>query len=155
MKKNLIRLVWWFTYIVGALVLQQQIPGVDALTPGFLLALQEKNPWRTFWLFLVFVLIQEGCGSLHFGSAILWYGGQAAFFRIGERFFVSDNFLFVFMLSLVLGVYHVLLVMFMCAVQGLPVEYVALLRESILQALLIPLVWGVVYISRPRSTYSI
>jgi hypothetical protein len=142
------------TYIVGALVLQQQIPGVDALTPGFLMALQERNPWQTLWLFIAFVLIQEGTGSLHFGSAVLWYGGQAALFHICERFFVSDNLLFVLMLSLFFGIYHILLVMFMCAVQGLPVELLSLLVESIVQVVLVPLVWSVVYFLRPASTYS-
>ncbi len=152
MKKTVTRFLWWGAYIIGALIIQHQIPGVDALVPGFLLSLQEKKFWQSFWLFVIFVLIQEGAGSLQFGSAVLWYGGQVAFFHVSQRFFVADNLLFVFILSIVLGVYHALLTLFMCAVQGLPVEYLPLLHESIIQTLLIPLIWGVAYLSFPRTS---
>lgn len=153
MKKTIVRLLWWGTYIIGALILQQQIPGVDALAPGFLLSLQEKRPWQTAWLFLIFVLIQEGAGTMHFGGALLWYAGQAALFWVGQRFFMAENALFVLMLSVCLGAYHALLILFMCAVQEIPVEYMTLLRESIIQTLLIPLIWGLAYFSRPKSSF--
>lgn len=145
------RMLWWGTYIVGALVVQQFISGVDALMPGFLLSLQEKRTRQSIVLFMLFVLIQEGAGSLTFGSAVLWYGGQIALFRLSERFFVADNVLFVFMLSIGLGVYHGLLTLFMCAVQKAPVEYVLLLQESVIQAAIIPVIWGVAYFARPKT----
>ncbi|MDL2316411.1 hypothetical protein LJC59_04950, partial [Desulfovibrio sp. OttesenSCG-928-A18] len=149
--KNIIRLLWWATYIVGALILQQQIPGVDALVPGFLLSLQDKKRWQTFWLFLLFVLIQEGAGSIGFGGAILWYGGQIVFFRLSQRLFVADNILFVLMLSASLGAYHCALTLFICAVQKIPVDLFLLIRESIIQAIIIPAIWGVAYLSRPKA----
>ena len=147
--KTLSLILWWPVYIVAALVIQQQIPGVDALAPGFLISLQEKKKWQTAWLFLVFVLIQEGSGSLAFGSSLLWYGGQIALFLLAERLFVADNLLFVIMLSAGLGAYHGLVIWFMCMVQEAPLEYVFLLQECVLQAILTPLIWGLAAWLRP------
>ncbi len=145
------RIVWWSVYIVGAIIIQQSIPGVDALTPGFLLSLQERKPTQTFWLFLLFVFIQEGAGSLTFGSAILWYGGQIFLFHLSARMFVSDNLLFVAMLSVSLGAYRGLLAWFMCAVQNIPVEYPQILTDGLCQTMLIPAIWGVAYFTRKKA----
>ncbi len=149
--RTLLSLLWWAVYIIAALILQQQIPGVDALAPGFLISLQDNKKWQTFWLFLLFVLIQEGAGSLGFGSAILWYGGQVILFRLTERLFVADNILFVLMLSASLGAYRCLLTWFMCIVQKVPVEYMTLVQESLLQAVLIPVIWGIACLIRPKA----
>lgn len=148
--KTVVNLFWWAAYIVAALIVQQQIPGVDALAPGFLLSLQEKNRWQTFWLFLLFTLIQEGAGSLGFGSAMLWYGGQVALFRLTERLFIADNFLFVLMLSASLGVLRALVTWFMCLVQKALVDYMLLTQECLLQMMLIPIIWGIAGLLRPK-----
>lgn len=149
--KGASRILWWATFIVGALIVQQSIPGVDALTPGFLLSLQERRPRQTFWLFLLFVFIQEGAGSLNFGGALLWYGGQVALFHASLRFFVADSMLFVLMISAGLGLYHGALAWFMGAVQKVPMDYLFLVQESLIQAAIIPVIWGLAFFSRPRS----
>lgn len=154
MTKSIARTLWWATYIAGAILLQKQIPGIDALAPGFLLSLQEKRPWQTLILFFLFCLIQEGAGTLRFGGAPLWYAGQALFFWLGQRFFVADNVFFVSMLAIFLGCFHAVLILLMCEVQEIPVEYATLIHESIIQMLLIPLIWGLAYHHRPRSNYS-
>lgn len=145
------RVLWWAIYIMGALIVQQSIPGVDALAPGFLLSLQERRVQQSCWLFLLFTLIQEGAGSLGFGSALLWYGGQVAFFFLFLRFFVADNILFVLFTSVALGAYHGLIALFMSAVQNVPVDYFVLLRECLLQTVIIPIIWGLAFLSRPKS----
>lgn len=151
--KGLARILWWATYIAGALIVQQSVPGVDALTPGFLLSLQERRPRQTFWLFVLFVLIQEGTGSLSFGSALLWYGGQVALFQASLRFFIADSVLFVLVLSASLGLYHGFLVWFMSAVQKVPIVFVSMVQESLLQAAIIPVIWGLAFFSRPKGTF--
>lgn len=153
MTTTALRLVWWTVFIAGAILLQKQIPGVDLLAPGFLLSLQERRPWQTLWLFLLFSMIQEGTGTMHFGSSLLWYGGQAVFFWAGQRFFVAENVFFVLLLALFLGAYHAVITVFMCAMQEIPVEYTALLHESIIQTLIIPLIWGLAYYYRPGSKF--
>lgn len=152
--KPVVLILWWATYIAGALIVQQNMPGVDALVPGFLLSLQEKKFWQSFWLFCIFVLIQEGSGSLTFGSAILWYGGQICLFHLSQRFFVAENIVFVLMLSASLGAYHFLLTWLMCSVEKLPLEGLLLARESLIQAAVIPVIWGAAYFMRPRKAIS-
>ncbi|MDR3175820.1 MAG: hypothetical protein LBU06_04735 [Desulfovibrio sp.] len=147
--KTLYRFVWWIAYISGALLVQRFIPGVDALVPGFLLALQEQNRQQCFWLFILFTLIQEGTGNLLFGAAALWYGGQVLLFRMGSIIFVKDNIIFIAMYSGCLGLYHFLLTWLMCAVQAVHVDFEALLRESVIQTLIIPLIWALAHIAKP------
>ncbi|MDR2075440.1 MAG: hypothetical protein LBP61_00675 [Desulfovibrio sp.] len=147
----LLRLLWWAGYIIAALFLQQQFPGLDALTSGFLLALQERKTVQTLWLFLLFVLVQEGAGNLHFGMAMLWYGGQVLIFRLSSRLFVADNILFVIILSASLGGYYGLLLWFMCVLQDVPLDYALLLRASLFQALAIPLIWSLIRAFSLRS----
>ena len=143
-------ILWWAAYIVCALVLQQQLPGFDALAPGFLLALQKNKKAELCWLFLLFVLIQEGTGALRFGTAMLWYGGQIFFFRLSARLFVADNLLFVTMLAASLGGFRVALLWLMCALQNAPLNYAQLLQESVIQAALIPPLWGIAYLLHPK-----
>jgi hypothetical protein len=149
--KTLYRFTWWFAYISGALLVQRFIPGADALVPGFLISLQEQDRQQCFWLFILFTLIQEGTGSLLFGTAALWYGGQVLLFHIGSAIFVKDNIIFIVMYSGCLGFYHFLLTWFMCAVQAVHVDFEALLRESVIQTLIIPLIWAIAHIVKPGN----
>ncbi|MDR2124748.1 MAG: hypothetical protein LBP38_07200 [Desulfovibrio sp.] len=149
--KKLYRLFWWFLYTTGAVVVQQLIPGVDALMPGFLLALQENRPRQLMLLFVVFTLVQEGAGSLGFGTAMLSYAGAALLFRMSHGFFVEDNIVFISMLSACLGLYHCLLIRLMCAIQTIPVDYELLVKESLIQTLAIPLIWVPAHLARPKN----
>lgn len=145
------RILWWLCYIVLALIMQQQAPGIDFLAPGFLLALQMKNKKEIFWLFLIFTLIQEGTGSLTFGTGLLWYGGQILFFHLSAHLFVADNLLFVSILSLSIGAYRICLLLLMGAFQNLQLEYTMLLNEALIQAIITPVVWGLAYLFRPQA----
>ncbi|MDR1490258.1 MAG: hypothetical protein LBS65_07225 [Desulfovibrio sp.] len=149
--KTLYSFAWWCAYISGALFVQRFIPGVDALAPGFLISLQEENRRQCFWLFILFTLIQEGTGSLLFGAAALWYGVQMLLFRIGSVIFVKDNIIFIALYSGCLGVYHFLLTWLMCAVQGVHMNFETLLGESVIQTLIIPLIWAVAHIVKPGN----
>lgn len=145
------RTIWWILYIIGAIILQSRISGLDALVPGFLIALQEDKFRQTLWLFILFVLIQEGASSIHFGSAVLWYGGQIVLFRSGQRLFVVDNLIFIIFLSVCLGGYHYLLIRLMGELQGISIEHTRLVHESIIQAISIPVIWIIAQATRPRE----
>lgn len=148
--RTVYRTLWWAAFIAGGLIVQRAVPGVDALTPGFLLSMQEKRPWQSAWLFVLFVLIQEGAGNMSFGSALLWYGGQIVFFRLGLRIFVADDPLFLLILSLGLSIYRAALTMFMCLVQEIPIDTVVLVQDCLIQAVTIPIVWTIAYLTRPQ-----
>ncbi len=147
---KLLGALWWLCYIVCGVCLQLMLPGMDALAPGLLLALQEGRHKLFIQLAAVFLLIQEGAGSLHFGAGLLWYAGLAVLFKFSARLFVADNLLFVAGLSAGLGAWRAAVQLFVCAVQDIPVDHTRLLQESLLQALLIPIVWGVALYLRPK-----
>ncbi len=130
--------------------MQQHVAGIDFLAPGFLIALAMRQKTEAAWLFLIFVLIQEGTGSLTFGTAMLWYGGQTLLFALSSHLFVLNNVLFISLMSLGLGVYRALLLLLMSALQDIPMNYNQIIFESIIQALVIPLVWWLAYLLMPR-----
>lgn len=147
---NVYNILWWAIYIICAIIIQEEISDFDAFVPGFLIALQERKKVQIIWLFLLFCLIQEGTGSLRFGMSLLWYGGQIVFFHASARFFIADNFFSVTLLSLVLSVYRAIIFLFMCAFQNYSVNYQDLLQTCIIQAVLVPILWYLARLTRPR-----
>lgn len=142
--------VWWAVYILVGVLLQVQFPGVDALIPGLILSCHEGRPRQTTWLFLMCILIQEGTGSLHFGSALLWYGGMLLLFALGRGFFVTGSLFFTVLLAVALGGYHALLLYAFSSLQGLVLSTQALVEQAAAQALLIPPLYAVAILIRKR-----
>lgn len=147
---NIGNLLWWAIYILCAVLLQEQVSFFDALAPGFLIALQEKKPGQIFCLFILFCLIQEGTGSLRFGTSLLWFGGQIIFYAINSRFFVTNNIVAVSLLSVWLAMYRGALLWFMIVIQDLTVDYSSILDSCINQAVFFPLVWLLASALRPK-----
>lgn len=142
--------LYWAVYIVAGIIIQQQVPGTDALVPGFLIALQSGRKKILFWLFILFVLIQEGGGSLHFGSSLLWYGGQIAIYYIASYFVSTNSFFATLMLAGLFSAYGALVKIFICAIQDIPVNYQYLLETSLIQAAIIPIIWLLAFGLRKR-----
>ena len=134
-------LFWWAGFLVLGICVQQQAPGVDVLVAGLLIALQEKKLVQTGMVLLILVLVQEGVGTLDFGSSVLWYMLVIALFFIGRWLFETENWLFVLLLSVCLGLVHGGIFLLMTELQYVPVDMAFLLDECILQALLVAIVW--------------
>jgi hypothetical protein len=66
------RIVWWMGFTACGIWAQSHVPGVDFLVPGLILSLQVEKASQTVWLGLVWLLLQEGMGSLPFGFGLLW-----------------------------------------------------------------------------------
>lgn len=141
---------WWGAYFALGLVLQLHFPGIDALVPGIMLSCQEGARRQTFVLCLMAILIQEGAGSLAFGSSILWYGSLVLFFVVGRIFFVTGSLFFVVLLAMVLGLTHSALLYITSSLQGYVTEPAHLARQAVAQALLIPPLYAVSSLARKR-----
>jgi len=122
------------------------MPGIDLLAPGLVLSLQEEKVRTSILLGLVWLLIQEGTGSLAFGTSILWYGILAALFYFGHWLFEAKNFLFMVIIGVTLGVLHVALMNIMGQLQGWQVLMGRVFMEGIIQAVVFPVAWGLLYI---------
>lgn len=139
-------IAFWTFFTLAGIWLENVIPGVDFLAPGFILAMQEEKWPVSVWLGLIWLFIQEGTGSLAFGTGLLWYGLLAGLYFFGHWLFEARNFLFMFILGLCLGTMHFLLINVMSILQDWIVPAQRLAMESILQTLIFPVEWGLIYL---------
>lgn len=140
------RISFWALFTLSGLWLQSFMPGVDFLAPGLVLSLQEERPRTTVVLGLIWLLLQEGAGSLAFGTVVLWYGALAGLFFFGHWLFEAKNFLFMVILGVCLGLLHFGLMQVMAQLQDWRVAPGRVLMEGVFQAVVFPVQWGLVYI---------
>ena len=138
---NWYNVTWWFFYILIAIGLQQNFPGLDFLLPGFIIAVQERNVAQVGWVGLFFILLQEGLGSLAFGGTIMWYLLAIVWFFIAYNLFEVESFLFIFLLSGILATMHLAVFYMIASLQNIPVNNTKIMEESVYQALMTPFVW--------------
>lgn len=137
---------FWVVFTVSGLWLQSFMPGVDLLAPGLVLSLQEERVRTSILLGLVWLLIQEGTGSLAFGTVLLWYGMLAALFYFGHWLFEAKNFLFMVIIGIALGALHVVLMDIMGQLQNWRIFMGRTFTEGVIQAVVFPVEWGLLYI---------
>ena len=75
-------LVWWGGYASIGISLQAVLPGLDFLLPGLIRAIQERKKAQFLWVAALFLLIQEGTGSMLFGGTLVSYALAPAFFYV-------------------------------------------------------------------------
>ncbi len=136
-------IAWWAAFIILAVWMQALLPGLDVLVVGLILCIQERNTLQSLWLVPVFIIIQEGLGSLGFGASLLWFASVVCVFYMGHWLFEAENILFMVLFSACIGLARFGIVYMMASLQYLPLDPVALFDESILQALFVPVVWQV------------
>lgn len=140
------KVAFWVIFTLSGLWLQNFMPGVDFLAPGLILCLQEEKPRITAGLGLVWLLLQEGMGSLAFGSMVLWYGVLVGLFFFGHWLFEAKNFVFMMILGASLGVLHFGIMNVMPYLQDWRVLPGRVFMESIFQAVVFPVEWGLAYV---------
>ena len=141
-------LIWWIMFTIVGVGLQWNVPGVDFLLPGLLVALQEHCLPQLCWVMLIFILIQEGLGSLHFGGVILWYLLVLSVAGIGYRLFHVYNWFFILITSIFAAISHYAVITLMCSLQALQFDSDILFYDCLIQALITPLVWKIADILR-------
>lgn len=145
---SLREILWWMAFFAVGICLQRMIPGIDVLAAGLLVVLQERGGWRIFWVALAIMLVQEGMGTLDFGAGLIWCPALIGFFFIGQWLFETRNMLFVFLLSACLGATHFGVTLLMARLQYIAADLPTLLDESVLQAVVIPVVWKFASLTR-------
>lgn len=138
---KVLNVLWWFVYSSFALFLQIYTVGVDFFIPGIIVALQEKRIWQTCIVLGIFIVIQEGIGTMPFGNVFLWYSLTIIFFYAWRWFFEVESLMFILLLSLALSVSHYFIVSVLASVQDIYIDYNALRDECVYQMLLTPIIW--------------
>lgn len=149
--RSVLNILWWLSYVVIGIWLQYLVPGVDFLVPGLIVCLQENRKLQSGVFLAALLLIQEGQGSLAFGSGLLWYGFVVVVHRFVQGLFEEKNLLFILLLSLALGVWRYILVRFMPLLQEMETAGGGLFVESVLQAALTAPMWAVLRRLRRRE----
>jgi len=137
---------FWIVFTVSGLWLQNFMPGIDLLAPGLVLSLQEEKLRTSILLGVAWLLIQEGTGSLAFGTVLLWYAVLAALFYFGHYLFEAKNFLFMIIIGIALGALHIALMGIMGHLQEWRVIMSRVFMEGGIQAVVFPVEWGLLYI---------
>lgn len=140
--------IWWLLFFPVGIILQQMVPGLDALVIGLIILLQERAYKDCVWALPLLILLQEGMGSREFGGVVLWYAAVIVFFNLGHWLFEVKNFLFVVLLSACLGVVYFGLAYLLAPLQELHVDIQATLDAAVIQAVFISLTWRLVAYSR-------
>ena len=148
---GLANIFFWLSLTALAIIIEMYLPKIDAMVPILILLLQERNYKTMLWLLPIFILLQEGLGTRFFGGSIVWYVLICTLFKIGERFFDTATFMFVFFLSAATGFAYYLLNLLWAPLQNFEVQIQQLIDSSLLQAIFIPVGWLIVKRFRPHE----
>ena len=140
--------LWWLCFLAAAVGIQAAVPGLDVMTVGLIILLQERDYKNLFWLLPLFILLQEGMGTRTFGGVIVWYVAVIILFRMGRWLFEAENFLFIFLLSGCLGAAYYGVAWLMAPLQDLPFNMQDILDKSLIQAIFIPVAWKILVATR-------
>lgn len=143
-------ILWWVFFFLIAIYAQSILPGIDFLLIGIIISLQEKRLAQLIWILLTAILLQEGVGTLPFGLALLCYSFAIIIFCGGRLLFEAENFLFIFLVSGILGLLHFICTYAMADLHYLQIDTTRLAAESVLQALIIPPLWKLAYFLRGK-----
>ncbi len=148
---NFINFLWWILYIIFAIFMQKNFPGLDILIIGFIILLQEEDLKQLLTIAPILFLIQESFSSFAFGSTLMWYMSAFLLIVISKWLFEVENFLFMFLFASALSLFQIFIYMLFARLQG--IEYVAqdLMDRSVIQALVTPVIWWVITLLRPKK----
>jgi hypothetical protein len=140
---------WWLLFTACAIVVQAFVPGLDALSVGVVLLLQEKDYRNLLWLLPFFIVLQEGMGTRPFSSVLLWYTAILLFFRLGRWLLNVRSFFFVMLLSIFMGASYFAVEWFMAPLQQLDFNFDRTMHKCLIQTLFLPCAWLVLLQTRP------
>lgn len=134
--------LWWFFFTALCIWVHSLIQGIDCFGPALLVLLHLKRIKEAAWLTPVWILINEGSGSLAFGLSVLWIGGLVLFFYLLCQYLSSSNLLFLLSLSLLAGAWSSTLVRLMATLQELNIPNHEILILGVKTAVAFPILWA-------------
>jgi len=136
--------IWWTLYTLFAAWIQTLILGADCFGPAVVLCLQARRYGSLACLLPVWILIQEGAGSLPFGSMLLYYMGLIYFVILVRAYISITSPLYILSLSLAAGLWHLSIIQALSSLQEIHVAMEPLLFQSIRLAAVFPVLWALI-----------
>lgn len=134
--------LFWFLYTLLTIWLQAIFPGPDLFAPALLLLLQQRDFSRLGWLLPLWIVIQEGSGSMYFGTSLLWYAGLILVFHFARALLDTRGFLFIFLIAVFAGFWQYLCLHLLSGLQELHVPKGQILQQSLQTIVALPLLWS-------------
>ncbi len=142
--------LFWLGLFAVSIYLQYLIQGVDILCIACIWTMHEERWTRFLWLAPTLILLQEGGGSMIFGTSILWYASMVALFVLGRCIFAVESIVFAILYSLAMGHVHFVLLNAMTGLQNIAVPVSSIFHDSLFQSACIFFAWAFVLIIRQR-----
>jgi hypothetical protein len=143
-------ITYWLVLTACCIWLESFLPGVHVFAPAVIVCLQTRRLQSLVWLLLLWVVIQEGVGSLAFGGTVFFYFGLILFFFLAQSFFAVHSPVFILGLSAFCGLMHLFELLLMTSLQELTVPMNQIVTESLLNSALFPVIWGLIMLTWQR-----
>ncbi len=144
-------IIWWILFIIFALLMQNNFAHLDILIIGFIILLQEDDLKQILYIAPVLYLLQESLSSFAFGTTLLWYMAAFVLIVLSRWLFEVENFLFMFLFSSALAVARIGIYMLFARLQNLEYFSSELMDTSVVQALVMPIIWWFFSLLRPKK----
>lgn len=133
--------LWWVFFTVLCIWVHDFVPGLDCFGPAILVLMHLKRYREALWLTPIWMIINEGAGTLAFGLSVLWTGGLILIFLLLCGYLTSSNFIFLLALSILAGLWHFAAIALMAALQEITVLPDQLLIMGLQTTIAFPLLW--------------
>lgn len=133
--------LWWSVFTLAGIWCQGFLPGIDCLAPGLFISLYDENTPGTITLATVWIILQEGMGTLAFGYAVIWYSLLVLFFVFTHNLFKPKSLILVCLAGGFLGVLKFVLTLSLLSLEAKGSPLGKILWESLLQAVSFPAIW--------------
>lgn len=114
--------LWWSIYTILAIWAQEWFGGIDFFSPGLIVFLQAGRWKGAIWSACIWGIMQEGAGTLSFGSVLLFDVGLVGLFFAGKWLLEPENPVFVMVLALILVLWREMVVWGLGTLQDLSVS---------------------------------
>ncbi len=136
-------ILWWVAFLVLGIVCQLYVPGLDALLTAVLLVTQERDYKTMVWLLPTIVLLQEGMGSLHFGSSVFTILAVIALYKLASAIPVAARTFFHLLVILGCGFLRGFFGWFFATLQNAPVDMELIVHDGLVETVYVLVSWPV------------
>lgn len=116
--------LWWIGYFIVAMWAQELSGGFDFFSPGLLVCLQMGQIWPLVWMTFLVTFVQEGMGTLVFGTSFVFYAGMYLAFFLLRWLLEPRNPFFVLLFALFLAAWSWLVLLGGIRFQEIPVHMI-------------------------------
>ena len=139
---------WWVAFLVFGIVCQLYVPGLDALLTAVLLVTQERDYKTMVWLLPAIVLLQEGMGTLFFGSSVFTILAVIGLYRLASAIPVATRGFSHLLVIVGCGFFRGFFGWFFATLQNAPADMDLLVRDGLVETLYVLVSWPLLTVLR-------